>query len=295
MPRQFQLLNLLHGLGGKVDLLDFQKLLFLYCQELEDDSPYDFVPYRWGAFSFTSYADRRKLVDRGFLVRDDSMWQLTADGVQASSRPRDANVSSFVRRYRNLRGDRLVANAYTRFPYYAINSESAERILEGDNEALRRIDAARPPTNPHALSTIGYEGRPIEKYLNQLIQAGVTLLCDVRRNAISRKYGFSKSTLANACTRVGIRYEHLPELGISTDRRRAISTAADLLRLLREYQRDDLPKQSRALATILQWARGGEHVALTCYEGDPKSCHRGRVAAEIERRGELGVSAKHLR
>ena len=43
----------------QVGNLDFQKLLFLYCQEPDSGSPYEFVPYKFGAFSFTSYADRR--------------------------------------------------------------------------------------------------------------------------------------------------------------------------------------------------------------------------------------------
>ena len=50
-------------------------------------------------------------------------------------------------------------------------------------------------------------------YLNLLLTNSVTLLCDVRRNALSRRYGFSKSTRSKACEGVGIRYEHLPELG----------------------------------------------------------------------------------
>ena len=58
--RQRQLLQLLDALGGTSGMLDFQKLLFLYCQEPSTgEAPYDFVPYKFGAFSFTSYADRR--------------------------------------------------------------------------------------------------------------------------------------------------------------------------------------------------------------------------------------------
>lgn len=278
-----------------MDSLDFQKLLFLYCQELASDSPYDFVPYLRGAFSFTCYADRRKLTDRGLLAKDVSWWQLTPDGVKAISHVHDGNIVSFVNRHRALRGNRLVADAYARFPYYAIRSEIAEKVLRDDIVTQRRIEAARPKPSSRALFTIGYQGKSIENYLNLLIREGVTLLCDVRRNAISRKYGFSKSTLRNACDRVGIRYQHLPELGISTERRRAVRTGTDLLRLLREYQRDDLPSRSSSLATILEWARAGEHIALTCYEADATSCHRGRVATEIERRGGPKFSAEHLK
>jgi len=55
--RQKCLLALLDAHNGEVGLVDFQKLLFLYCQEVEE-SPYEFVPYKYGGFSFTSYADK---------------------------------------------------------------------------------------------------------------------------------------------------------------------------------------------------------------------------------------------
>ena len=85
--RQRLLLGLLDGIGGDAGNTDFQKLLFLYCKELSSHQAtktpqglYDFVPYRYGAFSFTSYADRRRLVDWGLLTDDDQQWVLTEDG-----------------------------------------------------------------------------------------------------------------------------------------------------------------------------------------------------------------------
>ena len=76
----------------------------------------------------------------------------------------------------------------------------------------------------------------------------MTLLCDVRRNPLSRKYGFSKSTLSKACGNVGIRYEHLPELGIASEQRQELTTQADYDALFEVYERKDLPLQSEALA-----------------------------------------------
>jgi hypothetical protein len=71
-----------------------------------------------------------------------------------------------------------------------------------------------------ALFTIGYEGRTQDEYLGLLTGAGVTLLADVRRNPISRKKGFSRKALAEGCAAVGVRYEHLPELGIASEKRK---------------------------------------------------------------------------
>jgi len=73
VTRQRQLLQLLDVLGGSAGKLDFQTLLFLDCQKLSAGAPYDFVPYKCGPFSFTSYADRRKLVERGLGAADDRL------------------------------------------------------------------------------------------------------------------------------------------------------------------------------------------------------------------------------
>ena len=188
----------------------------------------------------------------------------------------------------------MVAETYRRFPYYAIRSEIADTVLRKDRVTLRRINAAQPKPKRGTLFTIGYERRSLESYLNLLLQSGITLLCDVRRNAVSRKYGFSKSTLANACNGVGIRYEHVPELGIGTDRRRALDSRAAYRRLLEEYEQDILPQQFDAMAAIRRWIQSGACIALTCYERDSEYCHRGRVAKEIERQADTRLSVSHL-
>lgn len=292
--RQRRLLALLDALGGRARNLDFQKLLFLYCQESDAAGAYEFVPYKYGAFSFTSYADRRKLVERGLLSDDEHHWHLTPEGKRVVGGTQDMMLSAFARRHRELRGDVLVAETYRRFPYYATRSEIAERVLRGDAQALERIAAARSSLSKLSpLSTIGYEGRTLESYLNALLRAGVTLLCDVRRNPISRKYGFSKSTLAKGCEGVGIRYEHLPELGIASEQRRSLETQADYDALFAEYERDYLPGQSEALAKIAEWA-ASERVALTCYERLPEQCHRHCVGEALEREFGTWMAAKHL-
>lgn len=294
LGRQRHLLGLLSALGGRSRNLDFQKLLFLYSQEVGTDAPYEFVPYKFGAFSFTSYADRRKLIERGLLADDENCWQLTNEGARVVGQAQDMYLSAFAKRHRHLRGDALVAETYRRFPYYATRSEIAERVLDGDIEALRRIESARPSSIPAPLSTIGYERRTLESYLNVLLEAGVTLLCDVRRNPMSRKYGFAKRTLATGCDRVGIRYEHLPQLGIAPEKRRHLETQADYDELFEHYRTESLPEQGEALAQIRKWIRAGERVALTCYERLPEQCHRHCVAAELKRKAGKQLLARHL-
>ncbi len=293
--RQKLILALVDALGGDIGGLDFQKLLLLYCHEAEEAPAYEFVPYRFGGFSFTSYADKRRLIEKGLLVDEDRAWKLTPAGkavtVTESVRTR---MNRFSKRYSGLRGDALVAETYRRHPYYAIRSEIAERLLTGDTATLNAIAAARLSKSSPGLCTIGYEGRSLEGYLNLLIGDGVTVLCDVRRNPLSRKYGFSKSTLMNGAAGVGIRYVHLPELGIPSEYRRELKTQADYDALFDAYARERLSKQEHALTRIKGWIEKGERVALTCYERLPEQCHRTCVATALEERFGTACTPKHL-
>lgn len=293
LSRQRQLVALLHAFGGDVQKIDFQKLLFLYSQELGDNAPYEFVPYRFGAFSFTSYADWRKLVERGVLA-DEVTWRLTSLGRRLAAAVQLPAIDSFARRYRQLAGNKLVAESYRRFPYFATRSEIVESILGGEPAARRRIAAAKPRPTGGPLMTIGYEGRSLESYINVLLTHGVNVLCDVRRNPISRKYGFSKRTLTTACEGVGIRYAHLPSLGIVGDRRQNLETQADYDRLFEEYERKDLPHQAEAIESIRRLLESGERVALTCYEQLPHQCHRHCVAEAVERCEKKPLTVVHL-
>jgi uncharacterized protein (DUF488 family) len=116
----------------------------------------------------------------------------------------------------------------------------------------------------------------------------------VRRNPISRKYGFSKTALSAGCERVGIRYEHIPALGIASAKRRQLETQEDYDALFAEYKRDSLPKQCDAIAKIREWLDAGERVALTCYEELPQQCHRGCVAEAVVATAAGALEAQHL-
>lgn len=292
--RQRVLLTLLDALGGQVAPTDFQKLLFLYTRKQETPS-YEFVPYKFGCFSFSSYADKRRLVERGLLENDADQWKLTTEG-RATIRKRSVDpliAARFNKDHSALRGNDLVAEVYRKYPYYAIRSEIVDKVLRSKADK-ERIAEERPAKATAGLLTIGYEGKCLETYLNQLLRAGATVLCDVRRNPLSRKYGFSKTTLRGACESLGIRYEHLPELGIPSEDRRELKTQADYDALFVDYERDSLPLQNEALATIRSWIKTGESVALTCFELHPHQCHRHCVAEALEACGGKRLKAKHL-
>jgi len=294
--RQRLLLTLLNALGGTVAHTDFQKLLMLYTLEYETEPSYDFVPYRFGGFSYSSYADKRRLIEHGLLEEDEHHWVLSERGKQIVQLERNLapKTALFAQNYAGQRGDALIAKVYRRYPYYATRSEIVDRVLS-DAETRALVVAARPPQQEPGLLTIGYEGKSLERYLNQLLKASVSLLCDVRRNPLSRKYGFSKGTLSNACEGVGIRYEHLPELGIASEQRRGLDTQADFDALFADYNRESLPLQGTALAKICRWIEhDGYRVALTCFEEQPCQCHRHCVADALKNLRGAWLSPTHL-
>src|ERR1700709_1172107 len=69
------------------------------------------------------------------------------------------------------------------------------------------------------LFTVGYEQTPAKAVLDELEQAGVKLLVDVRAVAASRRPGFSKKQLAAGLDERGIAYVHLRGLGTPKDGR----------------------------------------------------------------------------
>jgi len=293
--RQKLLLCLLRTLGGNVAHTDFQKLLFLFTREFEPSPSYDFVPYKFGGFSFTSYADKRRLTESGLLDEDEDAWRLTANGERRvrPEHPSAVALHKFRSKYGTLRGNPLLADVYARYPYYATRSEIVDKVML-DPESRRRIAEAKPQTRGPGLVTIGYQGKTLECYLDQLLCESATVLCDVRRNPLSRKYGFSKGVLSSTCEKLDIRYEHLPELGIASEERQSLHGQADYDALFAEYERNCLPKQNLALDKIIGWIRAGKRVALTCFELEPQQCHRHCVADALAKRVGKSLVIRHL-
>ena len=61
-----------------------------------------------------------------------------------------------------------------------------------------------------------------------------------------------------------------------------------------EFEGVDLPLRQNEVTEIQRWIRSGEGVALTCFERESETCHRGRVATAIERQSRLNLPAESL-
>lgn len=273
------LLALLQAIGDGLQRVDFQKHLFLFTRAQRTPA-FDFIPYNFGCFSFIAESDRQVLIEQGKLLDADD-WARTRDSDYAGNL-KDHDRAALVahkRRFGHLRGPSLVRYVYREYPYYAINSTIAAGLLT--DEELARVQQARPKVSGAALLTLGYEGKSIEAYLNQLVEQNVDILCDVRRNPFSRKYGFSKRRLQQAVEGVGIVYRHFAGLGIPSAKRKELNTQADYDRLFDYYEQEILPNCGSDLEDIMAFLENGKRVALTCFELHSQQCHRSRVAKAL--------------
>ncbi len=270
--------------GGEVSSLGLQKrLFFLVEREKQVGVPpsFDFYPYLKGCFSFTAAYMLQKLRAASLIRKQGDIFSLNdycmLPKIPYADRMRIAQV---VEETRGASDEELAMRVYTQYPFYAINSQWAKRLLAGNTAALRRIEECKPQRcDTGALFTIGYEGMSIEGFFKLLAQKGVTCLCDVRRVPFSHKLGFSKEQLGELARAMDFRYLHLPMLGIASYRRQRLETQEDYDRLFAEYEAQDLPGMESTLRELAHMVEGGERIALMCFEANIRQCHR-RILAE---------------
>ena len=121
--------------------------------------------------------------------------------------------------------------------------------------------------------TIGYEAATQASVIEALQEAGVEVLADIRYLPLSRRPGFSKSSLRSAAEEAGIAYRHLKPLGTPADGRAAARSGnhAELSRIYASQL--ELPEALAAMAELRDLA-GEKRVALLCYERKAAECHR---------------------
>ena len=134
----------------------------------------------------------------------------------------------------------------------------------------------------------------IGHYGQTLIKNGVRVLCDVRRNPFSMKYGFSKTQLLNACNGVNIEYIHFPEVGIGSDMRQELNNQNDYDNLFSIYKGTTLKNTLERQIEILTLLKNKKRIALTCFEADINQCHRKHLAESISGLKDFVYEIKHI-
>ena len=248
---------------------------------------YDFVPYKFGPFSFCLYRDLEILIRDGVIsTKGEKSSFLTttnrSSGIREEIDKLPWNVREAIddisRSYCKLTQEELLQDVYARFPWYAINSERK-------NLAPNPLPN-RPVAKP-AIFTAGYEGKTADGFFNLLVKNGIQRILDVRRNPISRKYGFARSSMSAIGAKLDIGYSHCPELGIPKIQREKLDTPEDYQKLFNRYEQN-LPRLQEHVDSIIRLIQEKASV-LVCMESDPDFCHRSRLAREIRRQTNMDI------
>lgn len=295
------LLALLEAFGRELTAKHFQKLLFLFVDRQSLDKPlYEFAPYLYGCFSFSANKDMVALERNGFIKMEDGeerekIYSLNGEGYISRLDLFDKETLHKVyNRFGSLSQDELIRFIYLHYPFFAVRSKIAEQILSDEEYERLKSFKNNLTKSDSVLFTIGYEGLSLERYIRTLIQNDIRILVDVRKNAFSMKYGFSKAILSKACEAVCIKYIHIPELGIENDERQSLHTQEDYDRLFTQYESTTLLDNWSYILELRKIVDSGIRVALTCFEHDPRQCHRTRVAKALMSLPNINYSYKTL-
>ena len=268
--------------NGSIEKTKLQKLLFLYSQRKREPE-YDFVPYNFGCYSYSVNADIVIMLKRGFLsesVRGYKKIDITDYLSTIKLRDRELLIET-IDTYGNMTSEALIRHTYINFPYYAIKSTIAEKLL--NEEYYNKVQLSIPNDKQKTVFTIGYEGVSLERYLNKLIKNNIKLLIDVRKNSHSMKYGFSKTLLKRFCENLGIKYIHIPEVGINSDKRQTLEKQEDYDTLFESYKKTTLKETIIQQKEILSLLDEYNRIALTCFESNICQCHRLPLAESLKK------------
>jgi uncharacterized protein (DUF488 family) len=272
--RQTTIVRILRRLNGHASRLHLFKLVFLLSQEA-DDTPrsavYEFVPYKFGPFSFTLSYDLDQLAREGWIETTDAGVQLPGFRREDHRNPAfgfAAEIDRILDKYAGMPVGDLVADVYRRYPWYTAKSQDPSKR------------AVKLPKGPIAVYTVGYEGLMVDGLMDRLLRAGVERLIDVRCNPVARRYGFHKSTLERVSANLGIEYVHMPDLGVPSDRRRDLGDPKSYAKLFEWYASELRKCKQTAVAQAIALVKS-KPSALMCTEADPARCHRTRLAEYI--------------
>ncbi|MDF1697004.1 MAG: DUF488 domain-containing protein [Saprospiraceae bacterium] len=289
------ILSLLALKDGAVSKIDLQKLLFIFTKYPNSTKVYDFVPYKYGCFSFQANADLGTMIKYNLVSSDDKSWSLNDNDTDYISQLKEDDrrtMKALIKHHGSKSTNELITFTYKNFPYWATKSTIAHKHLNA--EELVKVEEHKTHSNIESLYTIGYEGISLESYLNKLIEYDIKLLIDVRKNAKSMKYGFSKKQLLNACNGISIEYRHMPEVGIESDKRTELNVQSDYDSLFEDYRDNTLtttvPYQEQIGALVSEYKR----VALTCFEENICQCHRKPLAESVVALSKSKLMLKHI-
>ncbi|MDR0952925.1 MAG: DUF488 domain-containing protein [Elusimicrobiota bacterium] len=291
--RRKVLLNLLNVFGGELDKLSLTKLLLILKRTDGASQCYDFIPYKFGCFSYSAYTDLKCMHKEGLLSETEnnvSLINFSQETYPIKLADKQA-IHLLHEQFKDKSKEEIIKFTYEKYPYYASRTTLKQYITKDIKERIKECFSQDTSTT---LFTIGYEGISAEEYLNQLLRNNIKTLIDVRKNPLSMKYGFSKSLLQKRVNDLGINYIHIPELGIESDKRQALNSYEDYLALFENYEKGTLKNADKFILKIFNILIKDKRVALTCFEKDSRYCHRTRIANKLATLPNWKYKTEHL-
>ena len=125
------ILSLLQLFDGQLDKIRLQKLLFLFTIK-QGKAEYEFIPYKFGCYSYSANADMTTMVRKGMLKEDEKYFEKN-DKTDYLKQIKQADYKLLVEvkaNYGQMSASALMKHTYLNFPFYATRSEIAETIFE---------------------------------------------------------------------------------------------------------------------------------------------------------------------
>lgn len=128
--RQSSIIRFLDRLQGHASKLHHVKLAFVVTAALPRSAIYEFVPYKYGPYSFTLHYDLAQMARDGWIETTGTEVRLLGFRNEA---PREltfgfaAEVDRILDKYVAVPVASLVADVYRRYPWYTANSNDPSR------------------------------------------------------------------------------------------------------------------------------------------------------------------------
>lgn len=284
LNRQRIILALLDRAGGEANRLSLMKWAFLLSKEGHSsklESFYQFLPYKYGPYSFNLVHELDNMKRNGY-VKDisDNQYNLSNISKKETSIINYTiknDIEQLWKLYGRLSTTKLLDRVYKKYPWYSIKSQRSEK---------RHNDLI--PTANINIYTAGYQGLQIDGFLDLLLESGIKRIIDIRNNPISRSFGFHKNTLARLSSFVDIDYYHYPKLGIQSSSRKDISSVEEYSNLLKTYRKDIQRNKQTEIDQVDKLMKEQPSVLL-CQEEDPTFCHRSVLADVLSQRSSMNI------
>src|SRR5450759_2865741 len=124
------LLSLIQSVGGRMEKIPLQKLLLLFVQR-QQTPVFDFIPYKFGCYSFTSNSDLTVMARKGILSESETAFVKVdrVDYIKQLEHNDKRILRDIISEYGAMGSNDLMHATYVLYPYYATRSEMAKQLL----------------------------------------------------------------------------------------------------------------------------------------------------------------------